>query len=87
MENTDAIKFEGNYLFDLIYQFTHTAREVFKLASTDIKKYHEEALELGFIYDIEDTEKLLSAILGEVKLANDSKIGAKVEESGEDKKK
>lgn len=87
LNNTDSVKFEGSYLCDLIYQFTHTAREAYALASTDIKKYHKEALELGFIYDALDTEKLCSAILGEIIFANESKIGAKSTDDVEDKKK
>jgi hypothetical protein len=74
---------DGDNMLDIIYQFTHNAKEVKKLASLGYDKYHAAAEEKGYEYNQADGQLLISTILGLNQDANNARTSVEAPPSNE----
>jgi hypothetical protein len=79
---------EEETIFALIYQFTHSAKEVYQLVKKSKEEYHNMVMEtVGFIYEPSDIILLMSEIIKHIGLVNQGKVELSTSHDEDDKKK
>ena len=75
-------------LYQVVYQFTHPAKDVYKLIKQGKNKFDEVVIEdIGVTYSPADLLVVVEAVLGHIGMVNSAKVALEAPPTEDDKKK